>query len=60
MKTIKLTDYELFLLQNALHYYENFVSKSQINSSTQDSLEKLQNKVNLVTKIKSRNVLCDI
>ena len=60
MKTIKLTDYELFLLQNSLHYYENFVSKSQINSSTQDSLEKLQNKVNLIVRVKSSNALCGI
>ena len=60
MKTLKLTDYELFLLQNALHYYGNFVDKSQDNTSAQDAVEKLQDKVNLISKGNSLNVLCDI
>ena len=60
MKTIKLTDYELFLLQNALNYYGNFVDKSQSNTSVQDAVDKLQDKVDLIGKGNSLSVLCDI
>ena len=60
MKTLKLTDYELFLLQNALHYYGNFVDKSQSSPTVQNAVEKLQDKVNLIGKGNSLSVLCDI
>ena len=60
MKTVKLTDYELFLLQNALQYYENFLNKSQINTTTLNAVEKLQDKIKGITKSNSRIVVCDI
>jgi hypothetical protein len=60
MKTIKLTDYELFLLQNALQYYENFIDKYQNNTTTQNAVEKLQDKIKGITKSNSRIVVCDI
>jgi hypothetical protein len=60
MKTIKLTDYELFLLQNALQYYENFIDKYQNNTTTQNAVEKLQDKIKDISKGKSHTVICDI
>ena len=60
MKTVKLTDYELFLLQNALQYYENFLNKSQSNTTTLNSVEQLQDKMKGITKSNSRIVVCDI
>jgi hypothetical protein len=60
MKTVKLTDYELFLLNNALQYYENFLNKSQSNTTTLNSVEKLQDKIKGITKSNSRIVVCDI
>ena len=60
MKTVKLTDYELFLLHNALQYYENFLNKSQSNTTTLNSVEKLQDKIKGITKSNSRIVVCDI
>ena len=60
MKTVKLTDYELFLLHNAMQYYENFLNKSQINTTTLNSVEKLQDKIKGITKSNSRIVVCDI
>ena len=60
MKTLKLTDYELFLLHNALQYYGNFVDKTQNNTTTQNAVEDLQDKIKEVNKVNSRSVLCDI
>ena len=60
MKTLKLTDYELFLLHNALQYYENFLNKSQNNTTTQNAVEDLQDKIKEVNKVNSSSVLCDI
>lgn len=60
MKPLKLTDYELFLLHNALYYYENFLNKSQSNTTTLNSVEKLQDKIKSITKDNSHTVVCDI
>ena len=60
MKTVKLTDYELFLLHNAMQYYENFLNKSQSNTTTLNAVEKLQDKIKGITKSNSRIVVCDI
>ena len=60
MKTLKLTEYELFLLQNALHYYESFINKSQNNTTVNDAIDRLQDKVNSISKGNSLSVLCDI
>ena len=60
MKTVKLTDYELFLLRDALYYYENFLNKSQSNTSTLNSVEKLQDKIKSITQDNSHIVVCDI
>ena len=60
MKSLKLTDYELFLLHNALQYYENFLNKSQSNTTTLNDVEKLQDKLKSITKSNSHIVVCDI
>lgn len=60
MKTVKLTDYELFLLRDALYYYENFLYKSQSNTSTLNSVEKLQDKIKSIIQDNSNIVVCDI
>jgi hypothetical protein len=60
MKTLKLTDYELFLIHNALQYYGNFVDKTQNNTTTQNAVEDLQDKIKNTTKLNSRFIVCDI
>jgi hypothetical protein len=60
MKTLKLTDYELFLIHNALQYYGNFVDKTQNNTTTQNAVEHLQDKIKTTTKLNSRFIVCDI
>jgi hypothetical protein len=60
MKTVKLTDHELFLLRDALYHYGNFLYKSQSNTSIQNDVDKLQDKIKSITQNNSHTVVCDI
>lgn len=60
MKTVKLTDCELFLLRDSLYHYGNFLYKAQSNTSIQNDVDKLQDKIKSITQNNSHIVVCDI
>ena len=60
MKTVKLTDHELFLLRDAMYHYGNSLYKSQSNTSIQNDVDKLQDKISSITRDNSHIVVCDI
>ena len=60
MKIVELTDHELFLFRDALYHYGNFLYKSQSNTSIQNDVDKLQDKIKSITQDNSHIVVCDI